>query len=104
MTPGWSRTIWPAETPRIAIWLWPGPRFCTEKPATLAETSSMLRAPRLRSACCVGATIEKGTDCRSSSRLRAVTVTATSSVKRGGSSLSSGSPASCAGSRGAAGS
>ena len=30
-----------------------------EKPATLAATSSRLSAPRLRSACCVGATTEK---------------------------------------------
>ena len=83
LTPGWSRTIWPAETPRIAIWLWPGPRFCTEKPATLAETSSMVSAPRVRRARPDGATTEKGTDCRSSSRLRAVTVTVTSSANSG---------------------
>ncbi len=48
----------------------------------------MLSAPRLRSVCCVGATTEKGTACRFSSRLRAVTVTETCSVKRGGSSIS----------------
>ena len=48
----------------------------------------MLSAPRLRSACCVGATTEKGTDCRFSSRLRAVTVTVTSSVNCGGSLVS----------------
>ena len=30
-------------SPHIATWLWPGPRFCTEKRATLAETSSVPR-------------------------------------------------------------
>ena len=55
----------------------------------------MLAAPRLRSACCVGATTEKGTDWRFSSRLRAVTVTVTSSVKRGGSSASAMAGSAC---------
>ena len=52
-------------------------------PATLADTSSRLPAPRLRSACCVGATMENGTDWRFSSRFRAVTCTVTSSVNCG---------------------
>jgi hypothetical protein len=74
-TPGWSRTIWPADTPRIATWLCPGPRFCTVKPATFAATSSMSSAPRARSSPSVGAAIEKGTSERLCSRSMAVTVT-----------------------------
>ena len=74
MTPGWSRAICPEDTPRIATWLWPGPRFCTVKPATFAATSSMSVAPRTRSVSSLVADKEKGTFLTTSSRFMAVTV------------------------------
>src|SRR3989441_256506 len=58
-TPGWSREIWPEDAPRIAGWLWPGPRFWTVKPATFCATCSMLSTPRMRSACSIAAPTEQ---------------------------------------------
>jgi hypothetical protein len=78
LTPGWSRTIWPADTPRIATWLCPGPRFWTVKPATLAATPSMFSAPRDRRSASEGAAIENGTSPTFCSRSMAVTVTSSS--------------------------
>ena len=59
----------------------------------------MVSAPRLRRACPDGAATENGTAWTSSSRLRAVTVTVTSSANCGASSASvcSGGSAGCAG-------
>ena len=66
----------------MATWLWPGPRFCTVKPATLADTSSIVSAPTSRSFCSDGADTDIGTSCTVSSRFRAVTTI--SSVTLGG--------------------
>ena len=93
-TPGWSRTIWPAETPRMATWLWPGPRFCTVNPATLAATPSMLSTPRRCSCCSVGAATEKGTSSRVCSRRMAVTVTSSWSCGSSENSTAAGEEAS----------
>jgi hypothetical protein len=59
----------------MAIWLWPGPRFWTEKLATLAAASSRFSTPRSRMVSSVVAAIEKGVSCTVSSRFMAVTVT-----------------------------
>jgi hypothetical protein len=77
-TPGWSRAIWPDDTPRMATWLWPGPRFCTLKPATSRATPSMSSMPRERRSASVGAATEKGVSCTVVSRFMAVTVTSSS--------------------------
>jgi hypothetical protein len=74
-TPGWSRAIWPADTPRMETVLWPGPRFCTLKSATFAATPSRLSTPRSRSTSSVGAAIEIGVEKTVSSRFMAVTLT-----------------------------
>src|SRR6185436_17322920 len=79
LTPGWSRAIWPDETPRIATWLWPGPRFCTLKLATLRATPSMSSTPRLRSSSSVGAATENGTSRSVDSRFSEVTVISSAS-------------------------
>ena len=47
LTPGWSRTIWPAEAPRMATWLWPGPRFCTLNDATVRDLAIDPTDPRV---------------------------------------------------------
>jgi hypothetical protein len=65
--------ICPAETPRIEIWLWPGPRFWTLSPATLRDRSSIVPAPRRWMSFSVWALIENGTSRRVVSRLVAVT-------------------------------
>jgi hypothetical protein len=78
LTPGWSRAIWPDETPRIATWLCPGPRFWTLNPATLRATPSMSSMPRDRSWSSVSAAMETGVFCTVSSRFIAVTVTSSS--------------------------
>ena len=77
-TPGWSRAVWPDEVPRMATWLWPGPRFWTLNPACVVAMSSMVSAPRARSSDAVGAAMEKGTSFNSCSRSVAVTVIALS--------------------------
>ena len=74
LTPGWSRAIWPEETPRIATVLCPGPRFWTLNPATFAATSSIVWAPRSRRVSSVGAATESGVDSTVSSRFIAVTL------------------------------
>ncbi len=79
LTPGWSRAIWPDDTPRMATWLWPGPRFCTLKPATFAATPSRSVTPRRCSTSSVGAATEKGTSCSVDSRFSEVTVTSSES-------------------------
>src|SRR5688572_30868791 len=58
-------TLFPYTTlfrsPRIATWLWPGPRFCTVKLATVRDSSSTLVTPRLRMTCSLWAATENGT-------------------------------------------
>ena len=73
-TPGRSRSVLPAEMPRRPTWLWPGPRFCTVRPATLRDTSSMFVAPNWSSCSPVRALMANGTSCSDSARFRAVTV------------------------------
>ena len=59
----------------MEIWLWPGPRFWTAKPATLAATSSIFSMPRSRMTSSVGAVTETGVLKMVVSRFMAVTVT-----------------------------
>ena len=93
LTPGWSRAIWPEEMPRMATWLWPGPKFWTLKPATLAATSSMFSMPRSRMSPASGAATETGTLIAVSSRFIAVTVASAASFSSSATSTVSVPPA-----------
>src|SRR5215469_10412161 len=68
----------PELMPRIAIWLWPGPRSATVKEAMLRDRSTRFWAPELMIRSWLVAETEKGTFCRFASRLVAVTITSCS--------------------------
>src|SRR4051812_21336843 len=73
--------------PRMATWLWPGPRSATYRPGTLRAISTRLVAPDCLMSSLVTAATENGTSCSAVARFCAVTVITSvisSSVGAGG--------------------
>src|SRR6266850_1872290 len=60
--------------PRIAIWLWPGPRSATANPAMLRARSTIFSLPESRICASLVAETENGTSCRLALRFCAVTM------------------------------
>ena len=59
--------------PRMATWLWPGPRSVTYRPGTLRATSTILVAPDSLMSWAVTAATENGTSWIDEARFCAVT-------------------------------
>jgi hypothetical protein len=73
LTPGWSRTIWPAETPRMRHLALSGPQVLHGEAGDVRGHALDVVRAAARSSASVGAAIEKGTSDRFCSRSMAVT-------------------------------